>query len=104
MLLESAPLEETVAGLRSGELDLHQYVDEMCDRITALDAQLWAFVSEPDRRGRLHREADALLARYPQPATAAGAVWRPGGCQGYLSRRRLCDAGRHDRAAGGVCG
>jgi Asp-tRNA(Asn)/Glu-tRNA(Gln) amidotransferase A subunit family amidase len=40
----------------------------MCDRITALDAQLWAFVSEPDRRGRLHREADALLAQYPAPA------------------------------------
>ena len=67
MPLESAPLQETVAQLRSGELDLHQYVDEMCDRITALDAQLWAFVSEPDRRGRLHREADALLALYPQP-------------------------------------
>ena len=68
MLLESAPLEETVARLRSGELDLHHYVDEMCDRITALDAQLWAFVSEPDRRGRLHREADELLARYPAEA------------------------------------
>ncbi len=68
MLLESAPLEETVARLRAGELDLHQYVDEMCDRITALDAELWAFVSEPDRRGRLQGEADALLARYPQPA------------------------------------
>ena len=67
MLLESAPLQETVARLRAGELDLHQYVDEMCDRITALDAQLWAFVSEPDRRGRLHREADELLARYPRP-------------------------------------
>ncbi len=67
MLLQTAPLVETVNKLRSGHLDLHQYVDEMCDRITATDAQLWAFVSEPDRRGRLHREADALLAHYPHP-------------------------------------
>ncbi len=68
MLLESAPLVETVAGLRSGKLDLHEYVDVMCDRITALDAQLWAFVSEADRRARLHREADVLLVQYPEPA------------------------------------
>lgn len=67
MQLEPASLVETVAVLRSGQLDLHEYVDVMCDRITALDAQVWAFVSESDRRGRLHKEADALLARCPAP-------------------------------------
>lgn len=67
-LIHAASLVDTVQALRSGELDLHAYVDAMCDRITAVDARLWAFVSEPDRRGRLHREADALLARYPEPA------------------------------------
>lgn len=66
-LIDSASLVETVQALRSGELDLHTYVDIMCDRITAVDAQVWAFVSEPDRRGRLHNEADLLLARYPEP-------------------------------------
>lgn len=66
-LLHPAPLVETVTALRSGELDLHEYIDDMCDRITAVDAQVWAFVSETDRRARLHREADDLLARYPQP-------------------------------------
>jgi hypothetical protein len=55
MQLESAPLVETVEELRSGERDLHEYVDTMCDRITALDAQLWAFVSEADRRGSIPR-------------------------------------------------
>jgi Asp-tRNA(Asn)/Glu-tRNA(Gln) amidotransferase A subunit family amidase len=68
MLLEPAPLVEIVAQLRSGQLDLHEYVDVMCDRITALDSRLWAFLSEADRRARLHGEADALLARYPDPA------------------------------------
>jgi Asp-tRNA(Asn)/Glu-tRNA(Gln) amidotransferase A subunit family amidase len=67
MQLEPASLVEMVAAVRTGALDLHDYVDIMCDRITALDSQVWAFVSETDRRGRLHREADALLARFPQP-------------------------------------
>ncbi len=67
-LLQSAPLVETVQALRSGEQDLHEYIDQMCDRITATDALLWAFVSEPDRRTRLHHAADDLLARYPRPA------------------------------------
>jgi Asp-tRNA(Asn)/Glu-tRNA(Gln) amidotransferase A subunit family amidase len=67
MLLEPAPLVEIVAQLRSGQLDLHEYVDVMCDRITARDSHLWAFLSEADRRARLHGEADALLARHPDP-------------------------------------
>jgi Asp-tRNA(Asn)/Glu-tRNA(Gln) amidotransferase A subunit family amidase len=67
MLIEPAPLAATVTALRSGELDIHAYVDAMCDRITATDAQVWAFVSEPDRRARLHRDADALLSQYPDP-------------------------------------
>ena len=67
-LLQPAPLVETVEALRSGEWDLHEYIDNMCDRMTAVDAQVWAFVTEPDRRARLHHEADDLLARFPQPA------------------------------------
>jgi Asp-tRNA(Asn)/Glu-tRNA(Gln) amidotransferase A subunit family amidase len=57
-----------VAALRSGTLDLHDYVDQMCDRITAIDAQVWAFVSEPHRRARLHTAAEALLVQYPDPS------------------------------------
>jgi Asp-tRNA(Asn)/Glu-tRNA(Gln) amidotransferase A subunit family amidase len=68
MSINSALLVNTVEELRSGRQNLHEYIDSMCDRITAVDAQVWAFVSEPDRRARLHREADALLARYPEPA------------------------------------
>ena len=67
-LIHAALLNETAQMLRSGAMDLHDYIDSMCDRITAVDAQVWAFVTEPDRRGRLHRQADALLARYPLPA------------------------------------
>ncbi len=67
-LLHSAPLAETVAALRSGQLELHAAIDAACDRIEEVDGQVQALLPEPDRRGRLHAAADALLALYPTPA------------------------------------
>lgn len=64
-----APLAEIAALLRSDQLDILSYVDEVCDRIDALEAHIHALVPEPDRRARLQREAAALQARYPDPAS-----------------------------------
>ena len=47
--------------------DLHAVVDALCERIEATDAQVHAWVDEPDRRTRLHADADRLLARWPDP-------------------------------------
>ena len=68
MLICPTPLAETAEALRSGELDLHVYVDEICDRIEQVDPQVLAFLPEPDRRRRLHVAADELLATFPRPA------------------------------------
>jgi Asp-tRNA(Asn)/Glu-tRNA(Gln) amidotransferase A subunit family amidase len=68
MLIHPAPLAETVEALRSGELDLHVYIDQICDRIEQVDPQVQAFLPEPDRRRRLHAAADELLATFPDPA------------------------------------
>jgi len=68
MLIHPAPLAETVEALRSGELDLHVYIDQICDRIEQVDPQVQAFLPEPDRRRRLHAAADELLATFPKPA------------------------------------
>ena len=46
---------------------LHDRVDEVCERIEATEPDLHAYVPEPDRRARLHQEADALLKRWPDP-------------------------------------
>ncbi len=62
-LVEPRPLAATAAGLRSGDLDLHQYIEDTCDRIEEAEPQIAALMPEPDRRGRLRREAEALLAR-----------------------------------------
>lgn len=67
-LLHPAPLAETAAALRSGQIDLHVHIDAICDRIDCVDPLVKALLPEPDRRGRLHGAADALLALYPDPA------------------------------------
>lgn len=68
MLPYQAPLAETAAELRSGRRDLIAYIDEICDRIDAVEPQVQALLSEPDRRARLKAEAAALQARFPDPA------------------------------------
>ena len=37
MLINPAPLAQTVSLLREGSRDLATYVDEMCDRVDAVD-------------------------------------------------------------------
>lgn len=64
-----APLADTVAALRSGQSDLLDYVNEMCDRVDALDPQIQALLPEAGRRERLTCEAVALQERFPDPAT-----------------------------------
>jgi len=67
--LQAAPLHSIAAALRSGTRDLREYLHAICDRIDAFDPDIQAFVSEPNRRERLLQEADALLARFPDPAS-----------------------------------
>jgi Asp-tRNA(Asn)/Glu-tRNA(Gln) amidotransferase A subunit family amidase len=62
-----APLGETAAALRRGDLDPGEYVDQLCDRIDAADGDLRAFLTECGRRDRLHAEVEELLERYPDP-------------------------------------
>lgn len=68
MTLFSAPLASLVAALRSGELNLHPYLDQMLARIDSVEPTLQSLLPEAERSSRLHRDADALLALYPDPA------------------------------------
>jgi len=61
-------LAEVVDSLRSGKKDIVTYINETCDRIETLDPQIEAMLEEPDRRGRLQKEAKALNKRFPDPA------------------------------------
>ncbi len=69
MYTHKASLTEIAAQLRSGALDLHDYIDEACDRIDAVDPYIEALVAEEgNRRSRLHAEAKELLEDFPDPA------------------------------------
>lgn len=67
MYLHRARLASTAADLRNGGLDLHTYIDTICDRIDAVEPYIAALLPEENRRERLHAEADALLTAYPNP-------------------------------------
>ena len=69
MLISPAPLAPTVAALRSGQLDLLTYIDEVCNRIDAAEPLIHALLPEQDRRQRLLTEAGALQKRFPEPAS-----------------------------------
>ena len=68
-MLLPAPLAATATKLRTGELDLLDYIDELCDRIDATDPLVHALLPEPDRRRRLTTEAAALQERFPDPGS-----------------------------------
>jgi Asp-tRNA(Asn)/Glu-tRNA(Gln) amidotransferase A subunit family amidase len=58
----------TAEALRSGQLDLLTYIDEICDRIDATEPLIHALLPETDCRSRLKAEATALQARFPNPS------------------------------------
>jgi Asp-tRNA(Asn)/Glu-tRNA(Gln) amidotransferase A subunit family amidase len=66
---QPAPLAVTASALRSGQLDLLAYINELCDRVDAHDPQIQALMPEANRRARLRDEAESLRARFPDPAS-----------------------------------
>ncbi|NOX63202.1 MAG: amidase, partial [Chloroflexi bacterium] len=68
-LVHPLPLAALARDLRSGQLDLLQFIDDLCDRIDAVEPTVQALLPEPDRRNRLLAHAQQLLARFPDPAT-----------------------------------
>ncbi|MGE5838542.1 MAG: amidase [Deltaproteobacteria bacterium] len=68
MYIQSAPLAPTVEKLRTGRMELLEYVEEMCDRLEKLDPHIEAMLPEPARRNRIRAEAKELQVRYPDPA------------------------------------
>ncbi len=92
MFITNAPLAATAKALRSGDLDLRDYINNLCDNIEARDPQIQAFTPEKNRRERLLREADVLISRYPEPSTRPPLYGIPVGVKdifrvhGFLTR------------------
>ncbi len=63
------PLSPLLAALRAGEQPLLPYLDALAQRFADREPVVQAFVPEDGRFRRLRRQAQDLLARYPDPAT-----------------------------------
>jgi len=68
-MIVPAPLMAAASALCSGQLDIAAYINELCDRVDAVDPQLQALLPEAGRRARLLAEAAMLPARFPDPAS-----------------------------------
>jgi len=55
--------------LRKGELLITDYLNRLETQFNSREPSVLAFVPEDDRFGRLRREAETLLAQYPDPVT-----------------------------------
>lgn len=60
-------LLQLITTLRSGELDLIDYIDQLEDVFMAREPEVLAFVPEDGRFERLRAEAQGLLDAYPNP-------------------------------------
>ena len=68
MHADPQPLAPLARSLRAGDRRPTALVDDLCDRLDAVDDEVSAFLPEPGRRNRLIREATALDARHDDPA------------------------------------
>ncbi len=68
MYLSPAPLAPLIKDLKTGTLNLNDYINDLVDRIEITDQKIEAFIPEKDRRIRLLTEAELLLDTYPEPA------------------------------------
>jgi Asp-tRNA(Asn)/Glu-tRNA(Gln) amidotransferase A subunit family amidase len=69
MLINPLPLAETTENLRSGKLPLMQFINELCDRIDAVEPHIFSLMPEEGRRQRLLHQAEALLIKFPDSQT-----------------------------------
>jgi Asp-tRNA(Asn)/Glu-tRNA(Gln) amidotransferase A subunit family amidase len=63
--INSAPLAATLEGLQQGQHSLSIYLEQMCRRIDQIDPNIHAFLTEPNRLGRLRGEIGLLRERFP---------------------------------------
>lgn len=68
MYLNAAPLAETVQTLREDQYSLSIYLEQMNQRIAAVNPHIEALLPEPNRLPRLLQEAQALRTQYPAAA------------------------------------
>lgn len=65
MTVNSLPLLENVEALKKGNMDLKEYIKQICQRIDKLEPIYQTLIPERDRRARLLKEAEELEKKFP---------------------------------------
>jgi Asp-tRNA(Asn)/Glu-tRNA(Gln) amidotransferase A subunit family amidase len=65
--IKCLPLKQTVNDLKSGKLPLLEFIEEICNRIDQVEPHIHSLLPEVNRRERLRKEANELLAKFPNP-------------------------------------
>lgn len=60
-------LSETVHSISAGSLLPQDFINDLCDRIEAVDGHVRSLLPEPNRRERLLSELNALVKQHPDP-------------------------------------
>ncbi len=77
--------DETLQALRSGALDLIEYVDGLCDRIEKDEPAIRALIPGTYDRRRVRADARRLLSAYPAPATRPALFGLPVGVKDIIN-------------------
>lgn len=67
-MITDEPLAGAAASLRAGETEPSTYLESLEERTEHVEPRIEALLEEPDRWSRLRREANALEARFDDPA------------------------------------
>jgi len=65
MFYKRIELLQTLNALKTGDLDLLTFINDVCDRIEQVEPYIASLIPENNRRQRLIKEANILLAQYP---------------------------------------
>lgn len=65
VMYQDLSIRELCNRLQENKIELHTYISDSLDYVSAKDEGIFALLPETDRNQRLHREADDLLRRYP---------------------------------------
>ena len=56
-------LSETASKLRNGDIDLTSFINSICDRIDKVEPEILSLIPEENRRNRLLKDAEILIAK-----------------------------------------
>ena len=65
--ISECSLSKIISNLESNKITPEKLISELCDKLDKWDSKIKAFLSEPNRRKRLHKDLKELYTKFPDP-------------------------------------